>query len=87
MRSAIGRGLSIRTKSMGDGRRSRLDEVDGTRAPIAWLACLANAVPLAMVLIWLVNWLVAPVSAAAGLGLYAAVFAALVPALKPWRDR
>ena len=72
---------------MGDGQLSKWDAPDQARAPVAWLEALATAVPPAMVLIWLAGQLVAPVSAAAGLGLYVAVLAALLPVLRPWSRR
>ena len=72
---------------MGDGQLSEWDEPGRTGAPVAWLETLATAVPPAMVLIWLANQFVAPVSASVGLGLYGAVFAALLPLLRPWARR
>lgn len=66
---------------MGDQRQSNASDL----AP--WLACLAHAVPLAMVLIWLVSELAMPVSAIAGFGLYLVAFVALLPLAKPWSHR
>lgn len=68
---------------MSDQQRLEWGRPDRAHAPIAWLPYLTNAVPLAMVLIWLVDSVVTPVSPLIGLGLYAAVVAALAIAFKP----
>ena len=58
------------------------------REPMAWLACLTNAVPLSIVLIALLAWLSeTPVPSWLGLGVYIGVFTGLVSALKPWSVR
>lgn len=56
-----------------------------TREPMAWLACLVDAVPLAVVLVALLGWARGGVPAPVGLALYIGVFTALVAAMKPWR--
>jgi hypothetical protein len=70
---------------MSDGNLSEWGEQGLTGASSAWLDTLATAVAPALVLIWLIDQFAAPVSASAGLGLYAAVFAVLLPALRPWK--
>ncbi len=72
---------------MGGGQQSQWDEQDLTGASSGWPEVFATAVAPAMVLIWLVSLFAEPVSPAAGLGLYAAVLAALLPALRPWAAR
>lgn len=54
------------------------------REPLAWLACLTNAVPLSVVLVAFLKWLVGPVSSWAAMAIYISVFTSLVWLLKPW---
>lgn len=68
--------------------RTTIDTGSWQREPMAWLACLTNAVPLSIVLIALLAWLLeTPVHNWLALGIYIGVFTSLVSALKPWSVR
>lgn len=64
-------------------------EIDGppawARKPLAWAACLIDALPLAVASLAFFRWQVGPVSVVLGVGLYLLIVAALAVALRPWR--
>jgi hypothetical protein len=80
-------GTTASEVGMNDRSPSKSEEPDWAPGPMAWCACLANALPPAMVVIWLIGRLVAPVSAMLGICIYVAVLAAVVLALRPWPRR
>lgn len=55
------------------------------REPLAWAACMIDALPLAVVSWAFLRWGVGAVPVLLGLGLYLAIFTGLVLGLKPWR--
>ena len=65
-------------------------ETDGppawARRPLAWAACLIDALPLTIALLAFFQWRVGAVSAIVGVGLYLLIAALLAIALRPARD-
>jgi len=57
------------------------------REPMAWVACLANALPIAVVLAALARELVERPSAVMALAIYVGVFTVWVLAARPWSVR
>ena len=55
------------------------------RRPLAWVACLTNAVPVAVVLVAVARWLFGPAPLPAQVGVYGLVFVLWAWASRPWR--
>jgi hypothetical protein len=65
-------------------------EIDGppawARRPLAWVACLIDALPLTIASLAFFQWRVGAASLFLGVGLYLLIFALLAMALRPWRS-
>jgi len=64
-------------------------ETDGppawARKPLAWTACLIDALPLTIAVLAFFQWQVGAVSVILGVGLYLVIVALLAAALRPWK--
>lgn len=57
------------------------------RRPLAWIACLTNALPITVVLVVLGEWLLGPPPLLAQVGAYGVVFALWAWTSRPWAVR
>lgn len=69
---------------MDAGHRTELERPAWAREALAWIACLANALPVAVVLIAAWGAVFGRPSPLAATWIYGAVFSAWVAAFRPW---